>query len=157
MRRYSRHTSGPQSAVENATSTICFSSRGTEPIVETSDSARTSSWNLQTALQAQGQLAWTQRGPDVRLQLNELTAQGTGKNQPYGASLSLQGKPEAHWTNGTLDLQAGRLLIKPDPAPGTPTMSRDPVTLAWDGLRWNEAELTTRGQAQGLALSWLNA
>ena len=119
--------------------------------------ARTSDWNLRTALQAQGQLAWTQRGPDVRMRVSELTLQGTGRDLPYGATLNLQGTPEAHWTNGTLDLQAGRLLIKPDPAPGTPAMSRDPVTLAWDGLRWNEAELTTRGQAQGLALSWLNA
>lgn len=119
--------------------------------------ASASSWSVQTALQTQGQLAWTPRGLDVRLRLDELALKGSDRNLPYGAEASLQGNPEVRWSNGSLDVQAGRLLLTPDPAPGTPAMSRDPVTLAWDQLRWSETELVTRGQAQGLALSWLNA
>lgn len=119
-----------------------------------------SRWTVQAQTRASGQRAPTSVGSSEQIRIESLQLLAGVNTHPLHWQVQL---PEALDLridpSGEVVLQPGQLLLQPMTRAGvrSPALAPEPAHLRWSTLRWLNGHLQSRGQFNGLPLSWANA
>lgn len=116
-------------------------------------------WTLDAAGRLQGVWPGGPGASDHRLRWEATRLQARMSGTPLGLLLELDQPVDlAISAQGHLSAQAGALRLTPQWT-GAPshTFATQPARLEWEGLRWANGRLDSRGRIAPVSLSWINA
>lgn len=116
----------------------------------------TGNWKLH----AQGEIGRDRQGPTAEIRIDEAALQASGPAMSLAARLQTAGGTRLSWRDGSATLAPGQLQLglsqRSRTTAATPVPGQ-PMLLSWEASRWSQGMLSSRGQASGLALSWIDA